>query len=158
MTTKVHIVKAMTFTLFMYGSDSWTIKKAEHQRTDALEPWCWRRLLSPLDCKETRPVHPKGNQPWTFIGRTDAEAEALILWPPDAKSQLRGEHPDAGKDWGQEEKGATEDEIVGGHHWLNGQEFEQTMGDSEGQRSLACYSSGGHRVRHDLAAGQQLVT
>jgi len=78
--------------------------------------------------KEIKLVNPKGNQPWVFIERTDAEAEALVLWPPDEKSQLIGEEPDAGKDWGQEE-GMTEDEMVGWHHWLNGHEFEQTLGD-----------------------------
>ena len=88
-----------------------------------------------------KPTSPKGNQPWIFIGRTDAEAEAPIVWPPDAKSQLIGEDPDAGKDWGQ--KRATEDEIVGWHHRLNGNEFEQAPGDSEGQGSLVCCSSWG---------------
>ena len=86
----------------------------------------------------TNPVSPKGNQPWIFSGRTDAEAEAPILWPPDAKNQLIGKDPDAGKDWRQEEKGTTEDEMVGWHHWLNGHEFEQTPGDSEGPGSLVC--------------------
>ena len=93
----------------MYGYESWTIKKAE-SRTDAFELWCWRRLLN---SKEIKPVNPKGNQPWIFIGGTDAGAETSILWPPNAKSQLIGKDPDAGKDWGQEEKGATEDEMVG---------------------------------------------
>ena len=87
---------------------------------------------SPLDIKEIKPVNPKGNKPGLFIGRTDAEAEAPILWPPDVKSQLTGKDPDAGKDWGQKEKGTTEDEMVGWHHWLNGHEFEQTLGDCEG--------------------------
>ena len=87
--TKVHFVKAMVFPVVMYGYESWTIKKAECQRTDAFELWCWRRLLkSPLDCKEIQPVHPKGHQSWVFIGRTDVEAQSPILWPPDAKSQL----------------------------------------------------------------------
>ena len=95
-----------------------------------------KTLESPLDNKEIKLVHPKGNQPWIFIGRTDAEAEAPILWLPDAKSQLIGKDPDAGKDWGQEEKQATEDEMNGWHHWLNGHEFEGTLGDSEGQGSL----------------------
>ena len=90
---------------------------------------------SPLDSKEIKSVNPKGNQPWIFIGRTDVEAEALILWPSDAKKWLIGKDPDAGKDWRQEKKGATEDEMVGWHHWLNGREFEQTPGDSEGQGS-----------------------
>ena len=97
-------------------------------------------LESPLDCKEIKPFNPKGNQPWIFIGRTDAEAEAPLLWPPDAESQLIGKDPDAWKDWGQEEKGLTEAEIVGWHHWLDGFEFEQTPGDSEGEGSLACCS------------------
>ena len=82
-----------------------------------------KTLESPLDSKEIKPVNPQGNQPWIFIGRTDAEAEAPILWPPYAKSQLIGKHPDAGKDWGQEEEGATEDEMVEYYHWLNGYEF-----------------------------------
>ena len=88
-------------------------------------------IESPLDSKEIKPVSPKGNQQWIFIGRTDAEAEVPILWPLDAKSWLTGKNPDAGKDWEQEEKGMTEDEMVGWHHWLNGQEFEQIQGDSE---------------------------
>ena len=96
-----------------------------------------KTLESPLDSKEIKPVNPKGNQPWIFIGRTDAEAEAPILWSPDVKSQPIGKDPDAGKDWGQEEKGVIEDEMVGWHHWLSGHEFEQTLGDSEGQGSLA---------------------
>ncbi|XDA88334.1 hypothetical protein R6Z07M_018003 [Ovis aries] len=84
--TKVHLVKATVFPVVMYGYESWTIKKAEHQRTDAFELWCWRRLESPLDCKEIQLVHPKGDQSWMFIGKTDAEAETPILWPPDAKN------------------------------------------------------------------------
>ena len=118
--TKVRLVKAV-FPVLMYGGESWTIKKAEHRRTDAFELWCWR---SPLDCKEIQPVHPKANQSWIFIGRTDAEAETPILWPPDAKNWLTGKDPDAGKNWRQEEKGTTEDEMVRWHHWLNGHEFE----------------------------------
>ena len=100
-----------------------------------------------LDCKETKPVNPKRNQPWIFTGRTDAEAP--ILWPPDAKNWLIGKVPHAGKDWGQKEKGATEDEIVGWHHQPNGHELGQTLGDSEGQRRLACCSPRGRRVRQD---------
>ena len=84
--TKARLVKAIVFPVVMYGCESWTIKKAECRRTDAFELWCWRTLESPLDCKEIQPVHPKGNQPCIFIGRTDAEAEAPILWPPDVKS------------------------------------------------------------------------
>ena len=122
--TKVHLVKAMVFPAVMYGCESWTIKKAENQRMYAFELWCWRRLLSPLDSKEIQPAHPKGNQSWVFIGSTDAEAETPIRWPPDVKSWLIGKDPDAWKDWGQEEKEMTEDEIVGWHHRRNGYEFE----------------------------------
>ena len=114
MPTKIHLVKAMVFPVVMDGGESWTRKKAKRQRIDAFELWCWRRLLkSPLDFKEIKSVNPKGNQPWIFFGRTDAEAEASILWSPDAKSRFTGKNPDAGKDWGQEEKEATEDEMVG---------------------------------------------
>ena len=86
--TKVRLVKAMVFPVVLYGCESWTVKKAEHQKIDAFELWCWRRLESPLDCKEIQPIHPKGDQSWVFIGRTDAEAETPILWPPHAKSLL----------------------------------------------------------------------
>ena len=84
--TKVHLVKAMVFPVVMYGCESWTVKKAEHRKIDDFELWCWRRLESPLDCKEIQPVHPKGDQSCVFTGRTDAEAETPILWPPHAKS------------------------------------------------------------------------
>jgi len=141
---KVCIVKAMVFPVVMYGCENWTIKKAEHWRTDDFEFVVLEKTLeSPLDCKEIKPVNAKGNQPWIFIGKIDGETETPILWLPDGKSQLTGKDPDAGKDWGQEEKGLTEDEMVGWHHWLNGHEFEQTPGDSEGQGSLACCSSRG---------------
>ena len=116
--TKVRLVKAMAFSVVMYGCDSWTIK-AECQKN-----WCLptvvldKTLERPLDSKEIKPVNPKGNQPWIFTERTDAEAP--ILWPPDTKSQLIGKDPDAGKNWRQEEKGTTEDEMVGWHHRLNG--------------------------------------
>ena len=126
----------------MYGCESWTIKKAEGRRIDAFELWCWRRLLSPLDCKEIQPVHPKGDQFWVFIGRTDIEAETPILWPPDAKSWL----PDAGKDWGQEEKGSMEDEMVGWHHWFNGHEFGWTPGTGDGQEGPAGWGSWRHKA------------
>ena len=95
---------------------------------------------SPLDHKEIKLVNPKGNQSWIYIGRTDAEAEVQILWPPDVKKRLTGKDPDAGKDWRQEEKGMTEDEMAGWHHWLDGHEFEQTLGAGEEQGSLVCYS------------------
>ena len=107
--------------------------------------WIWDVLTvvleileSPLDCKEIKPVYPKGSQSWIFIGRTDAEGEALILWPPDAKNWLVGKEPDARKDWSQEKKGTAEDEMVGWHHWLNGNEFEEAPGIGDGQASLAC--------------------
>ena len=141
LSTKVCIVKAMVFPVVMYGCDSWTIKEAECQRIDAFELCCWRRLESPLDCKEIQPVHLKGDQSWMFTGRTDVEAETPILWPPDAKSWLIGKDPDAGKDWGQEEKGTTEDEIVGWHHQLNGHGFGWTPGVGDGQGALACCGS-----------------
>ena len=86
LSTKVHLIKAVIFPVVMYGCESWTIKKAEHRRIDAFELWFWRRLESPLNCKEIQPVHPKGDQSWVFIGRTDVEAETPILWQPDAKS------------------------------------------------------------------------
>ena len=122
--TKVHIVNVMVFPVVMYGYESWTIKKAESQRINAFELWCWEDSWESLEQQGViKPVNPKGNQPWIFIGRTDTEAP--ILWPPNAKSWLTGKDPDAGKDWGQEEKGTTEDEMVGWHHWLNGHEFEQ---------------------------------
>ena len=110
MPTKVCIVKVVVFPIFqysMYGCESWTRKKAECWRINAFKLQCWRRLLrvQGISSKETKPVNPKGNQSWTFIGRTDAEAKALILWPPDAKSRLIGKDPDAGKDWGQERRG-----------------------------------------------------
>ena len=98
-----------------------------------------------FDSKEIQPVHPKRNQSWIFIGRTDAEAEAPILWPPDAKNWLIGKDPNAGKDWRQEKNGAREDEMVGWHHWLNGHEFELAPGVGDGQGSLACCSLWGHK-------------
>ena len=104
-----------------------------------------KTLESPLDCKEIQPVHPKGNQSWVFIRRTDAEAETPILWPPHAKSWLIGKDPDAGRDWGLEEKGTTEDEMAGWHHQLDGREFEWTLGVGDGQGSLACCDSQGRK-------------
>ena len=102
-------------------------------------------LESPLDCKEIKPVNPKGNQSWIFIGRTDVEAEAPVLWPPDVKNWLIRKDLDSGKDWRQEEKGTTEDEIVGWHHRLNGYESEQAAGNGEGEGSLVCCSPKGHK-------------
>ena len=142
--TKVHIVKAMVFPVVIYRCESWTIKKTECERIDAfvvLE----KTLESSLDCKEIQPVHPEGNQSWIFIGRTDVEAETPILWPPDAKNWLIRKDPDAGKGWRWEEKGTTKDEMVGWHHWLNGHEFEQTLGVGDGQGSLMCWSPWGRK-------------
>ena len=123
--TKVHLVRVMVFTVVMYGC--WELDYEEsstpkywHFRTVVLE----KTLESPLDSKEIQPVNPKGNQSWIFIGRTDAEAETPILWPPDAKSWVTGKDPDAGKEWRQEDKGTTEDEMVGWYHQFNGHEFE----------------------------------
>ena len=114
----------------------------DHKEGWAPKNWCFRTVVlekileSPLDCKELKPVHPKGNESWMFIERTDADTEIPILWPPDAKKQLIGKDLDAGKDWGQEEKGMIEDEMVGWHQWLSGHESEQPPGDSEGLRSF----------------------
>ena len=123
--TKVRLVKAMVFPVVMYGCESWTIKESW-----VLKNWCFwtvvleKTLESPLDFKEIQPVHPKGDQSWIFIGRTDAEAETPILWPTDAKNWLIGKDSDVGKDWRWEEKGTTEDEMVGWHHWHDRHEFE----------------------------------
>ena len=131
-----------------YGFSSGHVWMWELDYKESWEPknWCfWTVVLektfeSPLDCKEIQPVHPKGNQCWIFIGRTDAEAETPILWPPDSKNWLIWKDPDAGKYWRQEEKGTAEDEMVGWHHQLNGHEFKQALGDNEGQGILACCS------------------
>ena len=142
--TKVHWVKAMVSPVVMYGYESWTIKEGWE-----LKNWCFwivvleKTLESPLDCKEIQPVHPKGDQSWIFIGRTGAETP--ILWPPDAKTWLIGKDPDAGKDWRQEEKGMTEDEMAGWHHWLDGRESGWTLGVGNGQGGLACCDSWGHK-------------
>ena len=132
--TKVGIMQGPSSHVWMCGLDckgGWALKK-----------WCFwtvgleKTLERPLDSKEIKSVNPKGNQPWIFIGRTDTEPEAPMLWPPDAKSRVIGKDPDAGKDWRQEETGMTEVEMVRWHHWLNGHEFEQTPGDREGQGRL----------------------
>ena len=131
----------------------------DHKEGWAPKNWCFRTVVlektleSPLDSKEIKLVNPKGNQPWIFFGRTDAEAEAPILCPPAAKSGFIGKDPDAGKDWRQEEKGTTEDEMVGWHHWLNGHEFEQAPGDSEGQGSLRAVLHGVEKSRTRLCDG-----
>ena len=123
----------------------------DYKESWVLKNWCfWTVVLEktfeiPLDCKEIQPVHPKGDQSWVFIGRTDAEAETLILWPSDAKSWLIGKDRDAGKDWGQEEKGSTEDEMVGWHPWLDGHGFGWTPGAGDGQGGLVCCGSWGFK-------------
>ena len=122
----------------------------DYKESWAPKNWCFwtvvleKTLESPLDCKEIQPVHPKGGQSWVFIGRTDVEAETPVLWPPDAKSWLIGKDPDLGKDWGQDKKGTTEDEMVGWHHQLNGHGFGWTPGVGDGQGGLACCSLWGH--------------
>ena len=122
---KVRLLKAMVFPVVVYGCESWTIKKAERQIIEGFWTVMLKKILeSLLDCKEIQPVHPKGNSSWIFIGRIDAEAETPILWPPDAKNWLIWKDADAGKDWRQEEKRATEDKMVGWHHRFNGNEFE----------------------------------
>ena len=133
-----------------YGFSSNHVWMWELDHKEGLEQknWCFQTVVlektleSPLDSKEIKSVNPKGNRPWIFIGRTDAEAP--ILWPPDAKSWFIGKDPDTGKDWGQEKKGLTEDKMVWWHHQLNGHEYEQTMGAREGQGSLACCCPRGH--------------
>ena len=119
--TKVHPVKGVVFPVVMYRCENWTIKKAERQRIYAFKLWCWRRLW---DCKEIKPVNPKGNQSWIFFGRNDAKAETPVLWTPHEKSWLIGKDPDVGKDHRQEEKRVTEDEMVGWQQRLNGHEFQ----------------------------------
>ena len=134
--TKVHKVKVMVFPVVIYGCERWN-----HKESWVPKNWCFltvvleKTLESPLDSKETKPVNPKGNQPCIFIGRTDAEAEVLILWPPDAKNWLTGKDPDAGKDLRPEE-GMTEVEMVRWHHWLNRLKSEQALGAGDGQGSL----------------------
>ena len=139
--TKVHIIKNYGFS----SSHAW-IWELDHKESWALKNWCFwtvvleKTLDSPLDCKEIQPVSPKGNQPWIFIVKTDAEAETPILWPPDVKCRLIRKDPTAGQEWRQEEKGTTEDKMVVWNHWLNGHEFEQALGVGDGQGSLACCS------------------
>ena len=140
-----NIIKAVVFPAVMYGHESWTIKEGS-----VLKKWCFwtvvleKTLESPLDCKEIKPVHPKGNGSWIHIGRTDAEAEVPILWPPDGKSQLTGKDFDAGKDWRQKEKRATEEEMVGRHHRFSGRDLGQTPEDGGSQGGPACRSPWGH--------------
>ena len=140
------------------------VKMMDDKESWVLKNWCfWTVVLekileSPLDCKEIQPVHLQEDQSWVFIGRTDVEAETPILWPSDAKSWLIGKDPDVGKDWGQEEKGTTEDEMVGSHHRLNGYGFGWTLGVGGGQGGLVCCSSWGSRVRHDWVPEMNRIT
>ena len=150
--TKVRLVKTMVFPVIMYGCESWTIKKLSSKNLCFWTVVLENTIESRLDCKEIQAVNPKGNQSWIFIGRTNAEAEATILWPPDVKWLLRKD-PDAGKDWRQEKKRTTENEIVRWHQRHNGHEFEQALGDGEGQRSLACSSP---RLLKELETTEQL--
>ena len=150
LSTKDGLVKAMVFPVVMYGCESWTVKKVECWRIDAFELWYWRRLLRvPWTTRRSNQSILKEISPgWTdqsSPGRTDIEAETPVLWPPDAKSCLIGKDPDAGKDWGQEEKGTTEDKIVGWHHWLNEHGFGWTLGVGDGQGDLACCGSWGRK-------------
>ena len=128
--------------IYGFSSSHVWMYKLDHKEGWTQKNWCFwpvvleKTLESPLDWKEIKPVNPEEKQPWIFIGRIDAEAEASILWPPDAKNWFTGKDPDAGKDWGQEEKGTAEDEVVGGQHWLNRPQSEQSLGDRR-QGSLA---------------------
>ena len=136
-----------------YGFSSSHVRmwELDHKESWALKNWCFwtvvleKTLESPLDCKKIKPVNPKGNKSWIFTWRTDAEAETPILWPSDAKNWFLRKDSDAGKDWRQEEKGKTEDEMVGGYHWLKGLEFKQAPGVGDGQGNLACCISWGLR-------------
>ena len=146
LSTKICLVKAIVFPVVMYGCEIWDYKESWVPKN-----WCFltavlgKTLESPLDCQEIQPVHPKGNQSWIFIGRTDGEAETPVLWLLDAKNWLIWKDPDAGKYWRQEEKGTAKDEIAGWHHRLDGHEFEQTPGLDDGQGGLACCSPWGHK-------------
>ena len=143
----------------MYGCESWTVKKAERRRIDAFELWCWRRLLrvpwrsNQSTLKEIQPVHSEGDQSWDFFGRNDAKAETPVLWPPHVKGWLIGKDSDAGRNWGQEEKGMTEDEMAEWHHRLDGCEFEWSPGVGDGQGGLARCNSWG---RKELDMTEQL--
>ena len=149
--------KGLSSQSYVFSNSHVWIWELDYKKSWAPKNWCFwtvvleKTLESPLDSKENKPVNPKGNHSWIFIGRTDAEAEVSILWPPDVKNWLLGKDSDAGKDWRQE-KGATQNEMVGWHHQLNGHEFEQTLGVGDGQGSLACCSPWGcKRAGHDWA-------
>ena len=144
--SKVCIVRAMVPLVVIYGCEDCAIRNTEHRITDVFELWCWRRLLRvPWTVRRSDQWILK--KPWIFIEGLMLDLKFPVLWPPDAKSQLVGKDPDAGKDWRQEEKGTTEDEMVGWHHQLNGNEFERTPGDDEGQGTLVWCSLWGHKSR-----------
>ena len=153
MPTKVHLVKVMVFPVVMYGCESWTVKKSEPLRIDAFELWCWRRLWRVRwTARRSNQSILKEISPGISFGENDAEAETPVLWPPHAKSWLLGKDSDAGKDWGQEDKGTTEDEMAGWHHWLNDlplltmtRESEWTPGVGNGQEGLVCCDSWGRK-------------
>ena len=139
--TKVYLAEAIVFShVWIWELDN---KKAEHQRIDIFELWCW--IESPLDCKEIKPVNPKGHQSWIFIGRTDVEAETPILWPPDVKNWFIGKDPDARNDWRQQEKGTAEDDTVRWPHQLDGHEFEQAPGVGDVDGRQPCCSPWGRK-------------
>ena len=139
------MVKAMVFPVVMYGCESWIKRKLSTEELMLLNCGFEEDSWESLDCKEIQPVNPKGNQSWIFIGRTDAKAETPVLWPPHEKSWLIGKDSATGRDWGQEEKGTTEDEMIGWHHWLDGHEFEWTLGVGGGQGGRACCNSWGRK-------------
>ena len=149
--TRVHLVKAMVFPVVMYGCESWTVKKAERRRIDAFEVWCWRRLLRvPWTARRSTQSIQKEISPGISLEGMMLKLK-LQYWPPHAKSWLIGKDSDAGRDWGQEEKGMTEDEMAGWHHQLDGHESEWIPGVGDGQGGLACCNSWGRKVRHDWA-------
>ena len=136
--TKVYIVKAMVFPAVMYGCECWTIGKAECQRIDVFELWCWRRLENPLDFREIKQVNHKGNQPWIFTGRNDVKVETPILWLPNVKSQFTGKDPDDGENWGR--RGWQKMRWLDGNHPHNGYELERMLGNSGRHGSQVCCS------------------
>ena len=143
----VRLVKAIVFPVVMYRYESWTVKKAERQRIDAFELWCWRRLLRIPWTREIQPVHSEGDHPWDFFRRNDAKAETPVLWPPHVKSWLIGKNSDAGRDWGKEGRGRQRKRWLDGITYLmdDGRESEWTLGVGDGQGGLACCDSWGHR-------------
>ena len=155
--TKVHLVKAMVFPVVMYGCEELDSKVSWVPKNCCFWTVVFEKALeSPLDCREIQPIHPKRDQSWVFIGRIDVETETPILWPPDVKSWLIWKDPDAGKDWGQEEKGMTEDEMAGWHHQFDGHGFAWTPGVGDGQGGVACCSSWGRKESDTLSDWTEL--